>query len=203
LLFYLQSRVVDERPPDLALNILHDLRRVFASCDKEPRQTFQDDACDGDGAQESREQGTRQSERLEPPRPRPHQPSASRIPTMLGVIELMTALLIFCVASSVSLLIQTPLLGALVRFRANYTPKGLQIGEEGGMTPHVGPVVPNYFSMLLRVKRIEVSVVSVIGSVRSRGVSHSFIRSHVFSAQGMARFMEGVQCVFSSHHIVV
>jgi len=81
---------------------------------------------------------------------------------MMGVIDLITAFLIFCFVSSISLLIQTPLLGALVRFRANYTPKGLQIGEEGGVTPHVGPVVPNYFSMLLRVKRIEVSIVSAI-----------------------------------------
>lgn len=86
---------------------------------------------------------------------------------MMGVIDLITAFLIFCLASSFSLLIHVPLLGALVRFRANYTPKGLQIGEEGGMTPHVGPVVPNYFAMLLRIKRIEVSVYSAIGSVRS------------------------------------
>jgi hypothetical protein len=81
----------------------------------------------------------------------------------MGIIALISAFLIFCLASSVSLLIHVPLLGALVRFRANYTPKGLQIGEEGGMTPHVGPVVPNYFAMLLRIKRIEVSVVSPVG----------------------------------------
>ena len=95
--------------------------------------------------------------------------SASQDPTMMGIIDLFTAFLIFCIASSFSLLIHVPLLGALVRFRANYTPKGLQIGEEGGMTPHVGPVVPNYFAMLLRIKRIEVSVYSAIGSVRSLG----------------------------------
>lgn len=82
---------------------------------------------------------------------------------MMGVIDLLAAFIIFCLASSVSLLIHVPLLGALVRFRANYTPKGLQIGEEGGMTPHVGPVVPNYFAMLLRIKRIEVSVAPARG----------------------------------------
>jgi len=87
------------------------------------------------------------------------------------VIDLLAGLLLFSLASSVSLLIHVPLLGALVRFRANYTPKGLQIGEEGGMAPHVGPVVPNYFAMLLRIKRIEVSVVPAVASVRSRGAS--------------------------------
>ena len=110
---------------------------------------------------------------------------------MLGVIDLLAAFIIFCLASAVSLLIHVPLLGALVRFRSNYTPKGLQIGEEGGLAPHVGPVVPNYFAMLLRIKRIEVSIVPANASQRR------FLRqrSHVFSTLGMVRFMEGVQCV--------
>lgn len=117
---------------------------------------------------------------------------------MMGVIELITAFLVFCLASSVSLLIHVPLLGALVRFRANYTPKGLQIGEEGGLTPHVGPVVPNYFAMLLRIKRIEVSVPQVCRRLQ-------FLRRADTSSplKGMVRFMEGVQCVFSLHCIVV
>jgi len=114
----------------------------------------------------------------------------------MGVIDLLAAFLIFCLASSVSLLIHVPLLGALVRFRANYTPKGLQIGEEGGMTPHVGPVVPNYFAMLLRIKRIEVSAVPAIARARSRGASATWADTNTsFSALGMAWFMEGVQCV--------
>ena len=86
---------------------------------------------------------------------------------MLGVIDLLAAFILFCLASAISLLIHVPLLGALVRFRSNYTPKGLQIGEEGGLAPHVGPVVPNYFAMLLRIKRIEVSIVPANASLRS------------------------------------
>ncbi|KZT41461.1 hypothetical protein SISSUDRAFT_1042814 [Sistotremastrum suecicum HHB10207 ss-3] len=54
-----------------------------------------------------------------------------------------------------SSLIAVPLIGTLVRFRANYTPKGLQLDQEGGAEAHVGPVVTSYFAMLLRVKRIE------------------------------------------------
>lgn len=73
------------------------------------------------------------------------------------------------------MLITVPLYGTLVRFRANYTPKGLALDGEGGVQPHVGPVVTScvhrssalyrssqlskyrsYFQMMFRVKRIEV-----------------------------------------------
>lgn len=54
------------------------------------------------------------------------------------------------------LLITVPLTGALVRLRANYNPKGLQLDDEGNAEPHTGPVVTSFFSMLGRVKRIEV-----------------------------------------------
>ncbi|KAK7692748.1 hypothetical protein QCA50_004381 [Cerrena zonata] len=53
------------------------------------------------------------------------------------------------------LLITVPLTGALVRLRANYNPKGLQLDDEGNAEPHTGPVVTSFFSMLGRVKRIE------------------------------------------------
>lgn len=56
----------------------------------------------------------------------------------------------------IGFLIAVPLNGTLVRFRANYTPKGLQLDGEGGVQPHTGPVVNSYFSMLWRVKRLEV-----------------------------------------------
>lgn len=59
-----------------------------------------------------------------------------------------------------SFLVAVPLAGALVRFRANYTPKGLQLDGEGGVQPHAGPVVNSYFGMLMRVKRLEVSCCS-------------------------------------------
>ena len=54
------------------------------------------------------------------------------------------------------LLITVPLTGALVRLRANYNPKGLQLDDEGNVEPHTGPVVTSFFSMLVRVKSIEV-----------------------------------------------
>jgi hypothetical protein len=50
-----------------------------------------------------------------------------------------------------------PLTGILVRFRANYNPKSLQLDAEGGVQPHTGPVVRSYFAMAGRVYRLEVS----------------------------------------------
>ncbi|KDR75849.1 hypothetical protein GALMADRAFT_248578 [Galerina marginata CBS 339.88] len=62
---------------------------------------------------------------------------------------------ILLLAMVISLAIFVPLTGILVRFRANYNPKGLQLDSEGGATPHTGPVVRSYFGMLLRVYRLE------------------------------------------------
>jgi hypothetical protein len=62
-------------------------------------------------------------------------------------------ILIFMLSLSITLFITVPFAGALVRFRANYNPKGLQLDAEGGAQPHTGPVVAGYFSMLFRVKR--------------------------------------------------
>ncbi|KAG8788365.1 hypothetical protein FRC15_004645 [Serendipita sp. 397] len=67
---------------------------------------------------------------------------------------LLTLFLIFF-ASLIGLLFQLPFTGALIRFRANYTPKGLQLDSEGQAQPYVGPVVTNYFAMLRRIHRIE------------------------------------------------
>ena len=60
------------------------------------------------------------------------------------------------VALAISLLIFVPFTGVLVRFRANYSPKGLQLDAEGGAIPHAGPVVRSFFAMTGRVYRIEV-----------------------------------------------
>ena len=54
-----------------------------------------------------------------------------------------------------------PLTGALVRFRANYNPKGLRLDAEGGAQPHTGPVISTFLGMLKRVYRIEVCAQSV------------------------------------------
>ncbi|KZV88254.1 mitochondrial carrier [Exidia glandulosa HHB12029] len=74
---------------------------------------------------------------------------------MFGLLDILFALLLLCISTGVSLLITVPFYGTLVRFRANYTPKGLALDGEGGVQPHVGPVVTGYFQMAFRVKRIE------------------------------------------------
>ncbi|CDZ98727.1 Mitochondrial substrate/solute carrier [Phaffia rhodozyma] len=45
-----------------------------------------------------------------------------------------------------------PLVGALVRFRANYTPRGVGLDEEDA---RVGPVVNSLWAMMIRVKNLE------------------------------------------------
>ncbi|KAJ7178483.1 hypothetical protein C8R43DRAFT_460756 [Mycena crocata] len=56
---------------------------------------------------------------------------------------------------AVSLFFVVPLTGVLVRFRANYTPRGLALDHEGSAVPHTGPVVDSYFAMFRRVWQIE------------------------------------------------
>lgn len=67
-------------------------------------------------------------------------------------------------ALAISLGIFVPFTGVLVRFRANYNPKGLQLDSEGGAVPHTGPVVRSYFRMMGRVYRIEVCLFSAKAS---------------------------------------
>ncbi|KAF8844347.1 hypothetical protein BDN67DRAFT_922238 [Paxillus ammoniavirescens] len=70
---------------------------------------------------------------------------------MLGFLDMF-----FLVGSlAVSLAVLVPLTGALVRFRAHYNPKGLQLDPEGDVQPHTGPVITSFFAMLMRVYRIE------------------------------------------------
>lgn len=71
---------------------------------------------------------------------------------MLSLIEIL--LLLGSLAFSIAILV--PLTGALVRFRAHYNPKGLQLDPEGGVQPHTGPVITSFIAMLMRVYRIEV-----------------------------------------------
>ena len=68
----------------------------------------------------------------------------------------LMSLIFLLISLAVSLTIVVPLAGALVRFRANYNPKGLQLDAEGGAQPYTGPVVTTFFGMLTRVYRIEV-----------------------------------------------
>ena len=62
----------------------------------------------------------------------------------------------------ITLAIMVPLNGALVRLRANFNPKSIQLDAEGNVEPHTGPVVTSFFGMLRRVKRIEVSSLWVL-----------------------------------------
>ncbi|KAK0212557.1 hypothetical protein DFS33DRAFT_1282615 [Desarmillaria ectypa] len=70
---------------------------------------------------------------------------------MLGFLDFLTLAL----SLAVSLAIIVPLTGVLIRFRANYNPKGLQLDPEGGAQPHTGPVIKSYFGMMKRVYQIE------------------------------------------------
>jgi len=72
--------------------------------------------------------------------------------TMGFVVDLIIVL----VALAVSLLVTVPIVGGLVRLRANYNPKGLQLDEEGVVHPYTGPQLTSFFGMLARVKRLEV-----------------------------------------------
>ena len=67
------------------------------------------------------------------------------------------SLLLFALFVAIFLLITVPLTGGLVRLRANYNPKGLQLDPEDGVQPHTGPVITSFFVMLYRVRNLEVS----------------------------------------------
>jgi len=71
---------------------------------------------------------------------------------MLSLFDMM----IMLGSLALSLAILVPLVGTLVRFRAHYNPKGLQLDSEGDVQPHTGPVISSFFGMLRRVYSIEV-----------------------------------------------
>lgn len=68
----------------------------------------------------------------------------------------LVALLLLLISLALTLALAVPLTGVLVRYRANYNPKGLQLDAEGGAQPYTGPIIRSYFTMLGRVYRIEV-----------------------------------------------
>jgi len=69
-------------------------------------------------------------------------------------MELPVPLVLF-LALILSLVVFVPLTGVLVRFRANYNPKGLLLDSDGGAVPYTGPVLRSYFGMMIRVYRLE------------------------------------------------
>jgi len=74
----------------------------------------------------------------------------------------------------ISLALLFPLASALVRFRANYNPKGLQLDPEGDAQPYTGPVITSFFAMLKRVHGIEVR--SVVGPLARPTYPASYYR---------------------------
>jgi hypothetical protein len=62
-------------------------------------------------------------------------------------------LLLFSLALTLAIVV--PLTGVLIRYRANYNPKGLQLDAEAEAQPYTGPIIKSYFTMLTRVYRIE------------------------------------------------
>ncbi|RPD53543.1 mitochondrial carrier [Lentinus tigrinus ALCF2SS1-6] len=74
---------------------------------------------------------------------------------MPGLVELFVLCITLVISLVVSLGITVPLTGALVRLRANYNPKALQLDPEGNVNVHTGPIVTSFFGMLRRVYRIE------------------------------------------------
>ncbi|KAK1232326.1 hypothetical protein PQX77_004531 [Marasmius sp. AFHP31] len=69
----------------------------------------------------------------------------------IGILDLI----VIWIYVGISLAFVVPFEGVLVRFRANYNPKGLQLDAEGGAEPHTGPVIQSYFGMMKRVYDIE------------------------------------------------
>lgn len=70
-------------------------------------------------------------------------------------LEIIGAALTFLLFIGLSLAVTVPLTGTLVRLRANFNPKGLQLDPEDGPQPHTGPVITGFFAMMRRVKRLE------------------------------------------------
>lgn len=85
-------------------------------------------------------------------KPAVSQPLSLSAAIMLGLFDMI----ILLGWLAVSLAVLVPLVGTLVRFRAHYNPKGLQLDSEGDVQPHTGPVISSFVGMLRRVHRIEV-----------------------------------------------
>jgi len=92
-------------------------------------------------------------------------------------------LLVIAVALAVTMIITVPITGALVRLRANYNPKGLQLDDEGVVHPYTGPQLTSFLGMLSRVKRLE---------VRLRWILVTDTLIHMFSLQGWPGLYKGL-----------
>jgi hypothetical protein len=81
----------------------------------------------------------------------------------MDILALFFTVIVGILAALVGLALFVPFLGVVVRFRSNYTPKGLHLGGEDteataqqlSQDPRVGPVVNSLWAMFWRVRRIE------------------------------------------------
>ncbi|KAF5384227.1 hypothetical protein D9615_003440 [Tricholomella constricta] len=83
-----------------------------------------------------------------------------KVTTMGGQLDSQPNLLVILPIAVLQLFIiiaiTVPLAGALVRYRANYSPKAVQLSaEEESVHNRTGPVIGGYFAMLKRVYRME------------------------------------------------
>ncbi|KAH9057892.1 mitochondrial carrier [Lactarius vividus] len=72
-----------------------------------------------------------------------------------SIASLLLLAILLILSIFLFLLITVPLTGALIRLRANYNPKGLQLDPEDGVQPHTRPVMTSFLLMLSRVRRLE------------------------------------------------
>ena len=70
--------------------------------------------------------------------------------------ESLPSVAVLLVALLITLVVFVPFVGVLVRFRANYNPKGLQLDTDGSAVPYTGPVIQSYTAMFKRVIQLEV-----------------------------------------------
>ena len=70
----------------------------------------------------------------------------------MGAVEFLITLITFSVTLVISLGILVPFIGIVVRYRANYNPRALNLGEEEA---RVAPRISSLFAMFLRTRRIE------------------------------------------------
>jgi len=74
---------------------------------------------------------------------------------ILAFIVLLSFVGLVSLVVLLAILPAVPLTGAVVRLRAKYDPRGIQLDPEDGEQPRTGPAVTSFFAMLARVHRIE------------------------------------------------
>jgi hypothetical protein len=78
------------------------------------------------------------------------------LPLPMNVLKLLGEYLILLFILALSIAVVVPIYGILVRFRANFNPRALQLDPEGGAQAHTGPVIKSVYAMTKRVYLLEV-----------------------------------------------